>query len=158
MTQTNSLLAARIILGIVAAIGISISIGITINTDLDLNFLERTAKVANGSVVGKDCSNHGKIYFAYTVDSSRYESSGNSCGIACKDAKPGDTLRVIYSSERPQLSRCESLHFSRSNVVGSWVGIIFGGLLLGYWIFSITRVKSSSNSASDADGQGRRST
>lgn len=155
MTQTKSLLVVRIVLGIVAAIGMSIPIGITIKTDLDLKFLERTAKVVTGSVAGKNCSAGGTIYFRYTVDGSRYESSGRSCGLACKDAKTGDTLKVIYSSEKPQLSRCDSLHFSQSNVVGNWFGIIFGSLLAGYWIFSITRVKNSSNSATNTKDNSR---
>lgn len=143
--MTESPLAARIVLGIVAMMAISIPIGITMKTKAEIDLLERTAQVTNGRVTGTTCSSHGMIHFSYLAGGTQYENSQQSCDLFCESAKPGDKLWVIYSSERPQLSRCVSLESSKNNLTGTIICIVVAGLMMVYGIFRMTKFDKPSD-------------
>lgn len=155
MAQPDSPLIPRIVLAVVAAAGISIPIAVTVKSARELSLLERTGQVTNGTIVGKQCSNHGSISYSYTVNGKTYKDSGFSCGPVCQDVVIGDDLRVIYAGERPSLSRCNSLKHSRANVNGNIVAIIFGCLILSVGIYRVTKPKGTSNTQLDTDASRR---
>lgn len=155
MAKPESPLIPRVVLGIVAAVGISIPTAVTVSSARELKLLERTGQVTYGAIVGKQCSNHGSIRYSYTVNGKVYKNSGFSCGPVCKDAAIGDDVRVIYASARPSLSRCNSLEHSRNNVHGDIVAIIFGCFVVAVGIYMATKPKDESNSTLGADPTGR---
>lgn len=138
--KKDSPLPARIALGIVAAIGISIPLGITLHDAQTLALVERTQKTTEGQVIYKHCQNHGKVGYSYMVEGQSYKGAGPATGRSCDDVEVGETIDIIYSSEKPRISRSDSLQ--------SWRGQIFGGFLMAGWlsviaagvIFQITRV------------------
>jgi hypothetical protein len=138
---SNSPVIARIVLGVVFLMAIAIPVGITLQDAGKLALMEKTAELADGSVTRKICSNHGKLAYSYDVDGHTYKGMGNVRGIACSDVKVGDRIKIIYSAEKPQLSRLESLDSWRAEVSGAKIAIALislGGVIL---IFHWTRVE-----------------
>lgn len=138
MKKSESPSAARIILGLVAAIAISIPLAITLKSQRDLVLLEKTAQVTDGSVIKKNCENHGKISFSYVVDGHLYKKF-ETCPGSCEDARVGDRIKVIYSEEKPQLSSCNSLQSGRDGISGDFFSLALVGVLAGIVIVRITR-------------------
>lgn len=136
----NSPVIPRIVLGVVFLMAIAILVGITLQDAGKLALMEKTAELADGSVTTKNCSNHGKLAYSYDVDGHTYNGMGNVHGIACSDVKVGDRIKTIYSAEKPQLSRLESLESWRAEVSRATIAIALislGGVIL---IFHLTHV------------------
>jgi hypothetical protein len=138
--NSNSPVIPRIVLGVVVLMAIAIPVGMTLQDAGKLALMEKTAELADRSVTRKTCSNHGKVAYSYAVDGHAYKGVGNVRGIACSDVKVGDRIKIIYSAEKPQLSRLESLESWRAEVSGATIAIALislGGVIL---IFHLTRV------------------
>lgn len=138
--KSESPLAARIILGIVAAMAMSIPLAITLKHASELTFLQKTAKLTVGSVTAKQCENHGKLTYSYAVDGRVYTGSGTRTGQACLDVGIGDRINIIYSAEKPQLSRCDSVDSWRDEIAASLFGLALISLAAVIGIFRITRI------------------
>lgn len=143
MIPSASPLIPRIVLYLVAMIALAIPTAVNIHDARELAFLERTMQSTNGSIVGKSCSNHGKVRYAYIVAGERYEGSGTSCGFACNGAKIGQNVKIVYSEERPRLSRCFSVAESRTNVNSLFLVIGVCALVLAVIIWMATRVSQT---------------
>lgn len=139
MMKSDSPLAARIVLGVVAAMAISIPLGITLKEAHELALLRKTAQVTGGSVTKKYCENHGKLVYSYTVNRHVYRGTGTLLGKSCLDVTVGDSIDIVYSEEKPQLSRCDSLDSWRTSIVGSFFALVFISLMAVIVIFRITR-------------------
>ena len=140
MIKSESPLVARIVLGVVAAMAISIPVAITLQEAQALAFLKKTAQVTGGSVTKKYCANHGKLAYSYTVNGHVYSGLGTRSDKSCVDVRIGDGINVIYSTEKPQLSRCDSLESWKGNIFGSFVMLAFVSLVAVVAIVRITRI------------------
>lgn len=129
---------SRIVLGLVAAIAISIPLAINVKSDHDLALLEKSARVTDGSITAKHCANHGKITFSYVVEGQLLKKI-ETCPISCEDTKLGDSIKVIYSAEKPQLASCNAPQPARDAISGNYLALAFVGALAGVVIFRITR-------------------
>jgi hypothetical protein len=138
--KSDSPLAARIALGVVAAMAISIPLAIKLQEAHQLALLQKTEQLTDGSVTKKNCENHGKLAYTYTVNGHVYAGSGTLLGKSCIDVKVGDSINIIYSAEKPQLSRCDSLESWQSSIFGSLFALALISLAAAVVIFRITRV------------------
>lgn len=138
--NADSPLAARVVLGIVAAMAISIPLGITFNEARQLALLQETAQVTQGSVTGTRCENHGKLSYAYEVDEKRYRGSGTLLGRSCESVRVGDNIDIIYSTRKPQLSRSDSLESWQGRISGRYYLLAVVSLAAVIIIFRITHI------------------
>lgn len=137
---SDSPLVARIVLGIVAAMALSIPLAITLHEGYELAFLEKTAQTIDGRVTKKNCHNHGKLVYLYVVNSHVYTGAGTTRGKSCDDVEVGDSVNITYSTQRPQLSRLDSLSSWRGNISGSLFALALVSLAAAVVIFRVTRV------------------
>lgn len=138
--KPNSPLVARVVLGVVAAMAISIPLAITLQELHGLALLQKTEQLADGRVTKKNCENHGKLTYSYTVNGHVYRGTGTLLGKSCIDVRVGDIINIIYSAEKPQLSRSDSLESWRDNIFGSLFALSLISLAAAIVIFHITRV------------------
>jgi hypothetical protein len=137
---SDSPLAARVVLGILAAFALSIPLGVTLHDAHELTLLENTAHNTDGRVTKKHCKNHGKVAYSYVVDTHTYMGEGTVLDRSCDDVHLGDSIDIIYSAQKPQLSTSDSLAPMRSNVYGSFFALAVFSLAAPILIFRITRV------------------
>jgi hypothetical protein len=138
--KSNSPLPARISLGVVVAMAISIPLAITLQDAHELALLQKTRHLTVGRVTMKNCENHGELVYSYTVNGHAYGGSGTPLSTSCIDVRAGDSINIIYSAEKPQLSRSDSLESWRDNIFGSLFALAMISLAAVIVIFHITRV------------------
>ena len=138
--KSDSPLLARIVLGIVAAMALSIPLAITFYDGYELALLEKTAQTTDGRVTKKNCNNHGKLVYSYVVNARFYTGTGTLLGKSCDDVEVGESVNIIYSTQRPQLSRSESLASWRGNISGNLFALALASLAAAIVIFRVTRV------------------
>ena len=143
----ESPLVARIALGIVAVMALSIPLGITLHEAHELALLERTARTTEGSVTKKNCENHGKLAYSYLVNAHVYKGIGTILSKPCDDVKVGDSIGIIYSAQKPQLSRSDSLATWRDSISGSLFALALLSLAAAIGIFRITRIDQDDQAA-----------
>lgn len=131
---------ARVVLGIVVAMALSIPLAITLHDGHKLALLEKTAQTTDGKVTKKNCRNHGKLVYSYVVNAHVYTGAGTIPGKSCDDIEVGESVNVIYSTQRPQLSRSDSLASWRGDVTGSLFALALVSLAAAIAIFRVTRV------------------
>jgi len=137
---SHSPLIARIALGIVAAMALAIPFGITLHDAHEFGLLEQTARTTDARVTKKNCANHGRLAYSYMVDAHVYSGTGTITGRSCDDVKAGDSIDIIYSVQKPQLSRCDSWAAWRDQIFGSFIALALISLAAALIIFRITRV------------------
>lgn len=140
MMKSDSPLAARIVIGIVAAMTMSIPVAINMKEAHDLGLLQKTAQVTNGRVTKKYCENHGRLVYSYVVNGNVHGGAGTLVGKSCADVRIGDDIKIIYSAEKPQLSRCDSLASWQGMINGNFFALALIGLAGVIVIFRITRI------------------
>lgn len=136
----DSPLIPRIVLYFVACIAISIPAGINYRDARELALIERTAQSTVGTIIAKQCANHGKVWFDYSVDGRHLKGSSTSCDLSCEDAAIGDSVTIVYSSERVGLARCSSLQPAQARVTAFSCVIAFFAFVLAIVIWEATRV------------------
>jgi hypothetical protein len=137
---SDSPLVARLVLGIVAAMALSIPLAITLHDGHELALLEKTARTTDGRVTKKNCQNHGKLAYSYVVNSHVYTGAGTILGKSCDDVEVGESVNIIYSTQRPQLSRLDSLSSWQGNISGSLFVLALVSLAAAVVIFRVTCV------------------
>lgn len=137
--KSNSPIAARVSLGLAAALALSIPLGITIKDANDLALLRKTAEVANAKIVKKHCENHGKLSYSYTVDGRIYQGVGTT-EKSCYDSTVGDEINIFYSSEKPKLSSSDSLESWQGRIASNLMLLSLFGFVAAVGIYSLTRV------------------
>lgn len=140
MMTSDSPTVARVVLGIIAAMAISIPLAITVKDSRELALLRNTAQVTEGRVTKKNCANHGKLGYSYLVNGHAYTGAGTLVGKACADVGIDDGIDIMYSTERPQLSRCDSLASWQGTINGNFFALGLIGFAAVIIIFRITRV------------------
>lgn len=105
-----------------------------------LTLLEKTARTTQGRVTKKNCQNHGKLAYSYVVNARVYTGAGTILGKSCYDVEVGEIIDIIYSAQRPQLSRSDSLASWQSNISGSLFALALISLVAAIAIFRVTRV------------------
>lgn len=138
--KSDSPLAARIVLGIVAAMAMSIPVAINMKEEHDLALLQKTAQVADGRVTKIHCENHGRLAYSYIVNGHVHGGAGTLVGKSCADVRIGDEIKIIYSAEKPQLSRCDSLESWQGMIHGNFFALALISLAGVIVIFRITRI------------------
>jgi hypothetical protein len=136
----DSPLVARISLGTVAALALSIPLAITLHDAHELALLEKTQQLTDGSVTRKNCENHGKVAYSYVAGGHVYKGSGTLLGKSCEDVEVGESINIIYSAEKPQLSTADSLDSWQDKIFGKLFALAVIGLAAMVVIFRITRV------------------
>lgn len=139
---SDSPLIARIVLGIVAALALSIPLAITLLDAHELALLEKTARTTDGRVTKRNCENHGKVSYSYVANAHVYTGSGPILGKSCDDVKVGESIDIIYSVQKPQLSRSDSLASWRGNISGNLFALALISLAAAIVIFRVTRVNT----------------
>lgn len=142
--KSESPLAARISLGIVATIALSIPLGIALKETADLTLLQHTLNVTDATVIKKSCENHGKLAYSYAVEGKAYRGSGTLPGRSCDDVTVGESIEIMYSTEKPQLSRSDSLASWQSTIHGNLFGLFLIAIAAAVVIFHITRIDDES--------------
>ena len=140
MIPGTSPLISRIVLYLVAMIGLGMTMAVNLHDAREIAFLERTMQSTTGTMFDKSCSDHGTVRYAYTVSGETYEGTGRSCGFVCDDVKIGQSVKVVYSGERPGLSRCVSLAQSRTKVNSLFLVIGLFAVVLAVVIWKKTQV------------------
>ncbi len=131
---------SRIVLYLVAMIGLGMTMAVNLHDAREIAFLERTMRSTTGTMFDKSCSDHGTVRYAYTVSGETYEGTGRSCGFVCNDVKIGQSVKVVYSGERPRLSRCVSVAQSRTKVNSLFFVIGLFAVVLAVFIWKKTQV------------------
>jgi hypothetical protein len=144
---SDSPVIARIALGIVAAMALAIPFGITLLDAHEFELLEQTARTTDGRVTKKNCANHGRLAYSYVVDARVYSGAGTILGRSCDDVKIGDSIDIIYSVQKPRLSRCDSLATWRDQIFGSFLALALISLAAAIIIFRITRIDIETRTA-----------
>lgn len=139
--KSDSPTAARIALGMVAAMALSIPLGIALLDAHRMDFLESTRRTTQGRVTGKNCQNHGKIGYAYAVEEKLHKGSGTIPNQPCEDVEVGDHVNIVYSSQKPQMSRIDSPQSLRGGLFGRLFVLGTLGLGAACVIFRITSVE-----------------
>jgi hypothetical protein len=137
---SDSPLVARIVIGIVAALALSIPLAIMLLDAHELALLEKAARTTDGRVTKKNCENHGKLAYSYVANAHVYTDAGPILGKSCDDVKVGESIDIIYSAQKPQLSRSDSLASWRDNISGSLFALALISLAAAIVIFRVTRV------------------
>lgn len=78
------------------------------------------------------------------VNTHVYTGEGTILGKSCDDVNLGDSIDIIYSAQKPQLSTSDSLAPLRSNVYGNFFALAVLSLAAPILIFRITRVDADS--------------
>ena len=137
--KSDSAVAARVSLGCAAALALSIPLGVTIKDATDLALLRKTVQVTSAKIVKKHCENHGRLTYSYTVNGRVYQGLG-AIEKSCYDTTVGDGINIFYSSEKPNLSRSDSLESWQSMITSKLVVLSLFGFVTAVGIYSVTRV------------------
>jgi hypothetical protein len=137
MEQNNSQTATRIVLGILALLLISIYAGILFPDYKNYQQLITNGEKIAGTISSKQCNNHGKIFYSFSVDGKIFKNSGSSCTSSCDKSTVGDSVAVIYQNGRPNNSAC-NLQAIESNLHGNYFLIALLTLILTIGIYVVT--------------------
>lgn len=94
--------------------------------------------VTQGQVTSKYCSNHGQVFYSFSVAGHPYFGAG-SCPINCDRAQIGASLPITYSQKDPENSTCENLGKIESQFEGNYwaLTVVAAGFAVG--IYRVTR-------------------
>ena len=100
--------------------------------------IERDGVETRGEIVGKYCSNHGEVSYAFTVNDTKFHGSG-FCSLNCDNVAVGSPISITYARGNPTNSRCANSEQGGNN----YTTLIIIVVALAVVIFRISRVDGS---------------
>lgn len=133
-----SVTAARTVLGLLAAAVVGIFAAVNYHSDSKLHELRQNGVKTVGAVSGRNCSNHGQIYYSFYLNGKEHQGWGTSCVQSCSKAEIGGPVEIIYSQNEPENHRCGSLEETGSS---DYVFLMFLSIVLAFAIYRITEIE-----------------
>jgi hypothetical protein len=138
MSNLESPTPARIALALPVVILIGTLAAVNHQSVVRLDTLAKSGVTAKGRVIGRQCNNHGFVYFAFEAAGTIHYGN-DSCTASCLTAKVGDPVSVTYSRVDPSNFECRPLKEVRELKSGNYTAIaVLAAMMLG-GVFAMTR-------------------
>jgi hypothetical protein len=132
---------ARAVLGLLALALVGIFAALNYLSLRDIHELLTAGEPTTGVITRKDCQNHGKVNYTYTIRGQQHYGASSFCVSSCNGAKVGEAISLTYSPKSPTNSECGSLKEAESRLNGNYFALLVLSAALAIVIFRITRVK-----------------